>query len=117
VSPGKTSANGFTVAVARSRLIFHPEAAREVEEARDWYLERSPSAEEGFLAELDHAVEQIASSPLRWPRFKVNARRYVFRQYPYSLIYRTNGDSLVRILAVAHDSRHPNYWLARAKSH
>ncbi len=103
--------------MARSRLIFHPEATREVEEARDWYRERSLGAEEGFIADLNHAVEQVASAPLRWPRFKVNTRRYVFRRYPYSLIYRTYSDNLVRVLAVAHDSRRPKYWLSRAKAH
>lgn len=87
--------------MTRSRLIFHPEAAREVEEARDWYRERNLGAEEGFLADLNHAIEQVASAPHRWPRFKVNTRRYVFRGYPYSLIYRTYNDNLVRVLAVA----------------
>jgi plasmid stabilization system protein ParE len=103
--------------VARSRLIFHPAAVREVEKARDWYRKRSLAAEEGFLADLNHAVEQVASAPHRWPLFKVNTRRYVFRHYPYNLIYRTYGDDLVRVLAVAHDSRRPTYWLSRAKAH
>jgi plasmid stabilization system protein ParE len=101
--------------VARSLLSFHPEATREVEEAQEWYLERSPSAEQGFLDDLDHAVEQVTAAPLRWPRYKARTRRYVFRNYPYSLIYRTYPD-LVRILAVAHDSRRTNYWLSRART-
>ncbi|MGH7484228.1 MAG: type II toxin-antitoxin system RelE/ParE family toxin [bacterium] len=67
--------------------------------------------------DLNHAVEQVASAPLRWPRFEVNTRRYVFRLYPYSLIYRTYGEGLVRVLAVAHDSRRSTYWLSRAKDH
>lgn len=100
--------------MAPSRLIFHPEVADEIEEARDWYRERSLGAEEGFLADLSHAVEQVASAPLRWPRYKANTRRYVFRRYPYSLIYRTYGDSLVRVLAVANDSRQVGYWMTRA---
>jgi toxin ParE1/3/4 len=94
------------------RLIFHPEAAREIEEARDWYGEQSPSAEQGFLADLDHAVEQVIVAPLRWPRHKARTRRYVFRRYPYSLIYRA-ADDVVRVLAVAHDKRHPHYWFPR----
>lgn len=101
--------------MARSQLIFHPEAAREVEEARDWYLERSPAAEQGFLEDLEHAIEQVTAAPLRWPRYKARTRRYVFRNYPYSLIYRTYPD-LVRVLAVAHDSRRTGYWLSRAKT-
>lgn len=98
-----------------SWFIFHPEAAREVEEARDWYLAQSPAAEEGFLADLDHAIEQVAAAPLRWPRYKARTRRYVFRHYPYGLIYRTY-DGLVRILAVAHDKRRVSYWFSRTRS-
>lgn len=94
------------------RLIFHPEALRELEEARAWYRERSSSAEEGFVEAFEHAVEQVTLAPLRWPRYKARARRFVFRRYPYSLVYRTYGEQ-VRILAVAHDKRRPGYWLAR----
>jgi len=101
--------------VIRSRLIFHPEVAEEIEEARDWYRERSLSAEEGFLTDLSHSVEQVASAPLRWPRYQANTRRYVFRRYPYSLIYRTYGDNLVRVLAVANDSRRVGYWVSRSE--
>lgn len=101
--------------MTRSRLIFHPEAAREVEEALDWYRERSDAAEQGFLLDLNHALEQVVSAPARWPRYKARTRRYVFRRYPYSLIYRTQ-EGLVRILAVAHDSRRTGYWLSRTRT-
>lgn len=100
--------------MAPSRVIFHPEAAREIEVARDWYIERSAQAEEGFIAELNHAVDQVATAPLRWPRFKANTRRYVFRHYPYSLVYRPTGE-IVRILAVAHDKRRAEYWIVRTE--
>jgi plasmid stabilization system protein ParE len=101
--------------VARSRVVFHPEAAQEIEEARGWYREKSLSAEEGFLADLSHGVEQVAAAPLRWPRYRVQTRRYVFRRYPYSLVYRVYGD-LVRVLAVAHDKRRSDYWSSRSRS-
>ena len=94
------------------RVVFHPEAAREAEEAQGWYREQSLAAEEGFLADLRHAVDQVANAPQRWPRYKANTRRYVFRRYPFSLVYRIYGD-LVRILAVAHDKREPDYWTNR----
>jgi toxin ParE1/3/4 len=101
--------------VAPSSIRFHPEAAREAEEARDWYRERGPAVEDGFVADLNHAVEQVTLAPLRWPRYKARTRRYVFRQYPYSLIYRIEGN-FVRVLAVAHDSRRANYWFSRTRT-
>ena len=43
----------------------------------------------------------------------VARRRYVFRVYPYSLVYRLAGDE-VTIVAVAHAKRKPGYWIARS---
>jgi toxin ParE1/3/4 len=101
--------------VARSRIIFHPEAVREVESARNWYREKGSTAEEGFVAELNHAVEQVASAPYRWPSYKARTRRYIFKRYPYSLVYRVYGGELVRVLAVAHDKRRADYWISRTE--
>lgn len=99
-------------AVARSPVEFHPGARREIREACAWYRERSLAAEDGFLAELRHAVEQVSRAPHRWPFFKAETRRYVFNRYPYSLFYRVVGD-VVRVLAVAHDKRREGYWAGR----
>jgi len=99
--------------VAPSRLAFHPEAVLEIDEARSWYEERSLAAAVGFEAELAHAVDQVIGAPLRWPRFRGGTRRYVFRRYPYSLIYRVEDDD-VKVLAVAQDKRRSGYWISRA---
>jgi len=40
-------------------------------------------------------------------------RRYL-RDFPYTLIYKPKEDA-VYILAVAHQSRHPDYWKERIK--
>lgn len=81
-------------------------------EAAEWYGEQSPRARDGFFADLRHAVQQIQFAPTRWPPFLAGTRRYVFRKYPFSLVYREYVD-LVRILAVAHDSRRAGYWASR----
>lgn len=99
--------------MAPRRIVFHPEAALEIEEARCWYSERSLGAERGFLDEVREAVRLVLESPLRWPRHKANTRRYVFKRYPYSFVFRVYPD-LVRVLAVPHDKRRPIYWLDRA---
>ena len=91
---------------------FHPEAAQEVQGAVDWYRERSVEAAAGFVAELNYAIEQVAELPDTWPAYKENTRRYVFRVYPYSLVYRIAGEE-VTIVAVAHAKRKPGYWMSR----
>ncbi len=43
-------------------LEFHPRAIEEARAARRWYARRSPAAAGRFLAELDRAMEQIATA-------------------------------------------------------
>ena len=67
-------------------LTFHPEAAEELEVSTAWYAKRSVPAAVQFVAQVEHALEQIAKSPDLWPRYG-QARRYVMRRYPYSIVY------------------------------
>jgi len=53
----------------------HPEAIAEAQAANRWYHERSASAAEAYLAELDLAVEAIAENPEMWPRYVHGTRR------------------------------------------
>jgi plasmid stabilization system protein ParE len=99
-------------AVARSPVEFHPSTRGEIRKACAWYRERSLAAEDGFLAELRHAVEQASLAPNQWPLVAAGTRRYVFSRYPYSLFYRVIGNT-VRVLAVAHDKKREGYWQGR----
>ena len=92
---------------------FHPEAAEEAEAAADSYRDRSAEAAAGFVAELNHAIERVAALPETWPNYKANTRRFIFRIYPFSLVYRIAGNE-VEIVAVAHSKRKPGYWTSRA---
>lgn len=91
---------------------FHPEAQQELEEHESWYRERSEIAAQGFLLELDHAVTSVAESPERWPPGRRGERRFVFRRYPFTLMYRVRRDHIF-ITAVAHQSRRLGYWRHR----
>jgi hypothetical protein len=46
----------------------HPGALAELKSAVVWYDERSESAGDAFVAEIDHAIELITATPTRWPR-------------------------------------------------
>jgi plasmid stabilization system protein ParE len=49
--------------MAAPRLYYLAEAHREVLEAFEWYLDRSPQAAAAFLHELDSAIALIAEAP------------------------------------------------------
>lgn len=94
------------------RVEFAPEALREIDDAFEWYLERSLQAAEAFVREIDGAFALIASSPDIWPSFESGTRRYVLRKFPYDIIYREVPTG-VEVVAVAHQKRRPRYWRGR----
>jgi toxin ParE1/3/4 len=98
--------------VSAGSIRFVPEASTELEEAFAWYLERSPRAAEAFLHEWKSAVVLISSSPFVWPSFEAGTRRYVLRQFPYSVIYREVKGG-IEIVALMHHKRQPGYWYQR----
>ncbi len=94
------------------KIEFHPEAIDETREGRSWYRGRNLKAERAFLTELRQAILQIRESPSTWPRFEPGARRFVLKGFPYSVVYRIQGET-VQILALAHGKRRPAYWAKR----
>ncbi|MFZ0278801.1 MAG: type II toxin-antitoxin system RelE/ParE family toxin [Candidatus Sulfotelmatobacter sp.] len=91
---------------------FHHEATVEYDAAFDWYLERSPDAALRFDAEVERALAQIITAPQRWAAGPHSTRRFLLRQFPFTLVYRERALK-VQIVAVAHTSRKPGYWRAR----
>ncbi len=91
---------------------FHPAARREFQAADDWYAARSPEASAAFLAAISDALQNVTSSPRRWPGYLYGTRRFVLQRFPFSVIYLDDPDQ-VRVVAVAHAKRKPGYWKRR----
>ena len=98
--------------MALRRLEFHPAALSEAVSARQWYAARSPWAGGAFIAEVEEAIRDIRAHPRRWPRRRHGTRRRVLSRFPFVVVYREYTD-LIRIIAVAHASRRPDYWARR----
>ena len=94
------------------RLELHPAAVAEATAVRRWYAERDPDVADGFIEALDRAIAQIAEAPLRWPPYVEGTRRLLTRRFPFSIIYRISGDSVL-IVAIAHQRQRPGYWSPR----
>lgn len=91
----------------------HPEAEQELIDGAQRY-KRQVNARLGaaFIAEYSRVVAQL----MRYPHFgsiwRASLRHYPMRRFPYSIIYHASRDAL-RIVAVAHQSRKPEYWAGR----
>ena len=111
--PGqRPDAESWGYRVSPAHLEFHPDAIAEARAAREWYAKHNPAAADAFMAELDRAVELILSAPQRWPLYLHGTRRYLLRRFPYSIVYREIY-GVVRVVAVAHGRRRPEYWINR----
>ena len=94
------------------RLIYHPDAETELVEAAQFYEHRVPGLGGHFLDAVNHAVELIIHDPERWNVIEGDVRRYLISRFPYSIYYRSLTEA-IRILALKHHSRHPDYWRYR----
>jgi len=101
--------------MAAKPLDIHPAALEETKSAVSWCFERSESAAQNFVAELDQAAELILQAPDRWPRGELNTRRFVPQRFPYAVIYRER-ETDIQILAIAHGNRRPLYWKKRLRT-
>ena len=66
-----------------------------------------------FFAEIRRVENLIARFPESAEEILPGIRRRVLRTYRYSLIYSIEKEGAL-VLAVAHHSRRPSYWVGRA---
>ena len=93
-------------------LEIHPAAQAEAEAAVRYYAQRNPSAAIAFAEELDAAISRIAVEPHIFLAHEFGTRRVLLRTFPFGVVFRLD-DTTVLIVAVAHGSRRPGYWLGR----
>jgi plasmid stabilization system protein ParE len=96
-------------------LEFLPEARAEFRDAVDFYEDKQSGLGKRFRAEIGEACRTIAAHPLLWREREGGFRRVNCPVFPYYIAYFIRGDSIV-IAAVAHGSRHPDYWQGRLES-
>jgi plasmid stabilization system protein ParE len=80
------------------------------------YLEfRAKGLGRRFFTEIKRAESFIAQFPESAEEVRPGIRKRILQKFRYSLIY-SNEKSGVLILAVAHHSRRPGYWIGRVGS-
>ncbi|MHC5612395.1 MAG: type II toxin-antitoxin system RelE/ParE family toxin [Nostoc sp.] len=94
-------------------VIFHPLAEQELIDAVGYYEEQRPGLGLEYLGEIEHAVNFLIRYPEAGSKVRGSLRRLILPKFPYSLLYRILEDDQIRILAVAHHKRKPQYWVDR----
>jgi plasmid stabilization system protein ParE len=96
-------------------LIRYHEAAEDELLREIGYLEsRASGLGRRFFAEIRRAENLISRLPESGAGILPGIRTCLLRKFRYSLIYTIERDGLL-ILAVAHHSRRPGYWVGRVR--
>ena len=91
---------------------FVEEAQSELLDAISAYEEARAGLGERFKDEVDRCVLWVADHPELYRLRQGRYRRINLRVFPYYLPYIVRGETLW-VLAVAHGSRRPLYWISR----
>jgi plasmid stabilization system protein ParE len=94
------------------RIVIRPEAEEEVAEAARWYEARERGLGREFLRAFRAVTATLRRNPLLNQVVVGQARRALFRRFPYGVIYEVHGQDVV-VLACFHHARDPQEWQRR----
>lgn len=94
------------------------DAADEVTDISRWYDDRRPGLGAELLDEIEAFLPHVGERPAAFPMLHatpgLRIRRALFPRFPYAPIFIDAGAE-VRVIAVAHVRREPEYWLERIR--
>jgi plasmid stabilization system protein ParE len=93
-------------------LEFLPEATAEVECVTGDYEARVPDLGVRFREAVESACVAIVQHPFLWRERPGGYRRVNLPGFPYYIAFILRQERVL-IIAVAHASRHPDYWRSR----
>lgn len=94
-------------------VVLTAEAEADLDEAAQWYEQRSVGLGSALVARVRDALRRIGDNPELYPEVHPGVRRIAVRRFPYGVFYRRRGDR-VEGIAVFHDRRDPSAWQGRA---
>lgn len=95
------------------RLEYHPQAAQDLNSAVDYYNGIRLGLGDSLREEVYVAIDRVCANPRGYRVVEKDIRRCFVHRFPYSVLFRTLGDDVVRILVIRHHRRHPDFGLER----
>jgi len=93
------------------------DAEVEIEAARRYLNEQSIGLGGRFLGALADTLKQVSERPISFAKLEtlpdhLPYRRALLATFRYAVVFEVGAEEIV-VVAVAHTSREPNYWLGR----
>jgi toxin ParE1/3/4 len=94
-------------------IIIHTEARKELDATIAYYEQQKAGLGLDFLSEVEEVLGKIQQNPNLGTLHNINGiRRYSIQRFPY-LIFYTELEEVIWVVAIAHGKRKPNYWQKR----
>lgn len=95
------------------KLVFEPAARAEFLRAIQRYAaEAGTVIASEFKSEVAAKLSALAENPALGPIALRDIHCFTLRRFPFTIYYRAEADTL-RVIAIAHQSRMPEYWKRR----
>jgi plasmid stabilization system protein ParE len=95
-------------------VAYHRLAASELIKSAEFYGCRNPTIGEAFLSAAEATLPKIQRGPELGKPGKLGSCSWKTKRFPFRIIYLEQPDRFW-IVAVAHLSRRPNYWIRRLR--
>ena len=93
---------------------YEPAARRELDDAMDFYDQQRIGLGDEFLDEVERVVALLTENTRLGRRLLENHRFFLLYRFPFRLVYALE-DPGIRIIALAHQKRRPDYWRGRVE--
>ena len=93
---------------------FHEAADAKLAEAVAYYDGKALGLGDRFMSDVKAATRQIERHPAIAPVIEEGVRAQALVRFPYRLMYVVEDDEIF-IVAVAHQSKRPGYWVDRLR--
>ena len=94
------------------KVRFSDLAAAELDDATKFYEAQFMGLGKRFRMEVRNAAVRISEYPKAWSIERGEVRKCLLHRFPYKLLYSIEKDHVL-VIAVAHQHRKPDYWIAR----
>lgn len=93
---------------------FHPDALQEYQDAGAWYEEQRHWLGVEFTTAVDSAIMTILHDPQRHQFLGEGMHVFRLKRFPFYLFYHYRENTAnVRIVALMHHKKRPDYWKER----
>ena len=95
-------------------IVFSQLASDDLTEILGWYKSQDAQLSSRYITEMSTVLRRMEDFPEIFPFEYLHVRKAILRKFPYKVLYFVEHNTAeVHIIAVVHQSRHPDFWKKR----